>query len=93
MLVAYFLLGSVTLATGSGTAAGSLTLAYASTGLAGYLGFRLPPTLKAVSVNAVSGLGAILGYAAIATNGLNLTLLMLTTLHIIDLICGTDESN
>jgi hypothetical protein len=92
MLVAYFLLGGVTLGTGSGAAVGTLSLAYASTGLASYLGFRLPPTFKVMSVNAVSGLGAILGIVAMATGGVDLTLLMLTTLHIIDLICGADES-
>jgi hypothetical protein len=92
MIAAYFLLGGVALSAGSGPAVGTVSIAYASTGLAGYLGFRLPPTFRAMSVNAVSGLGALLGISAIATSGVNMTLLMLTALHIIDLICGADES-
>lgn len=45
-----------------------------------------------MSVNAVSGIGALFGIGAMATGGVSLTLLMLTALHIIDLVCGIDES-
>lgn len=91
MLVAYLLLGGAAVASGS-QLVGTVSLAYAGSGLAQYLGARLPPVLRAMSVNAVSGLGAIFGLGAMATGGVSLTLLMLTALHIIDLVCGVDES-
>jgi hypothetical protein len=66
-------------------AVGALSLVYGGAGLVQYLGFRTAPIIRALSVNAVSIVGLILGAGAILTNGLNITLLLLTLLHGIDL--------
>ena len=90
MLLAFIILGGAAVVSGGGAAVGTMSLLYGGSGLAGYLGFRLPPLFKAISVNATSGLCAVLGLGAMMSGGLSLTILMLTALHVIDLMQGAE---
>ena len=51
-----------------------------------YLGFSMSPIFRFLNVNAISGVAAFLGLGAMFTGGVDLTLLLLTSLHIIDLV-------
>ena len=85
LILGYLICGGVALVSKQGTAVGALSLVYGGAGLVQYLGFRTAPIIRALSVNAVSIIGLILGAGAILTNGLSITLLFLTLLHGIDL--------
>jgi hypothetical protein len=88
MLLAFLFLGGAAIVSGNGPAVGTMSLLYGGSGLVGYLGFKLPPLFRAISVNATSGLCAVMALGAMASGGLSLSILMLTALHIIDLMQG-----
>lgn len=92
LLLGYLVFGGVALATGTGPAVGTLSLIYGGAGLVQYLGFKTAPVIRALSVNAMSVLGALLGAGAIMTSELSLTLMLLTLLHILDLLHAADIS-
>jgi len=85
LIIGYLMCGGISLVSKQDKAVGALSLVYGGAGLVQYLGFRTAPIIRALSVNAVSIVGLILGAGAILTNGLNITLLLLTLLHGIDL--------
>ena len=93
MLLGFLALGGTEFATGEAAVVGGLSLLYAGAGLTRYLGFKLPPVIKAISVNATAAVGALLGAGAIASHGPSLNLLMLTALFIIDLIQGMQQED
>lgn len=90
MLMGFLYLGGSAMASGN-KAVGALSIGYGATGVVSYLGFSLSPIFRLLNVNAVSGIGVALGFGAMFTGGLDLTLLMLTALHIVDLVAATKE--
>lgn len=84
MVMASLVLGGSAIASGTAPAAGALSVAYGATGVVKYLGFSLPPILRMLNVNAVAPVAAGIGAATMMTGQLDLTLLLLTSLHIID---------
>lgn len=83
MLLGFLGLGGVALSQGN-AAAGALSLAYGSTGLIGYLGFKLPPLLKAINVNATAAAGAVLSVGSMLTGGLGVNMFILAALFMVD---------
>lgn len=92
MLLGYLGLGGAVVASGSGPAVGALSLAYGGAGLVSYLGIGLPPVLRALSVNATAGVGAVLGLGTLIAGSANMTLILLSTLFIIDFVNGTQAA-
>lgn len=84
MLVAYIVLGGSAIISGAAPALGTLSVAYGTSGIVSYLGFTLAPIMRLLNINAVSVVAAGMGATAMLTGQINMTLLMLTVLHIID---------
>ena len=93
LIIGYLVCGGLALVSKTGTAVGTLSLVYGGAGLVQYLGFRTAPVLRALSVNAVSIIGLLLGAGAILSGGLNMTLLLLITLYGIDLAQALDNNS
>jgi hypothetical protein len=81
MLAAYLILGGSAIVSGSAPALGTLSVAYGASGIVSYLGFTLAPIMRLFNINAVS---AGIGATTMLTGQINMTLIMLTCLHIID---------
>jgi hypothetical protein len=84
MLIAYLVLGGSAIVSGSAPALGTLSVAYGASGIVSYLGFTLAPIMRLFNINAVSAVAAGMGATAMLTGQINMTLIMLTVLHIID---------
>lgn len=92
MCLAFLFFGGAAVVSGNGPAAGTLAMVYGGTGLLGYLGFKLAPIFKAVSVNATAGVGAALALGAMLSGGMSMSMIMLTALLTIDLMQGAHQS-
>jgi hypothetical protein len=84
MLAAYLILGGSAIVTGSAPALGTLSVAYGASGIVSYLGFTLAPIMRLFNINAVSAVAAGIGATTMMTGQINMTLIMLTCLHILD---------
>lgn len=84
MLIAFLVLGGSAIVSGSAPALGTLSVAYGASGIVSYLGFTLAPIMRLFNINAVSAVAAGMGAIAMLTGQINMTLIMLTSLHIID---------
>lgn len=63
---------------------GAVTLGYAASSLVGYFGMGSAPIAKLMRVNMVSAACAALGIGSIISSGVDLSVLMLTMLHLFD---------
>lgn len=83
MIIGYLFLGAKC----SGSV-GALSLTYGVSGALGYFGLADAPIVRLTRVNAISGVGALLGLGSILTGGTSLAMFALTALHLFDLYQG-----
>ena len=81
MIIGYLYLGARV----SPGVTGALSLTYGVSGALGYFGLADAPIVRLTRVNAISGVGALLGLASIFSGGASLAMFALTMLHMFDL--------
>lgn len=88
MIAGYLTLGGVLVSNGSNEIIGGASIAYALSGLLGYFGIGHAPVVAFARNNINSVILAIMGLLSVVSGGMSLPLLMITMMHIFDVMQG-----
>ena len=89
---AYFYFGSSVIESGNCVTLGVITLVYAASSFLGYFGLGNIPLAQLARVNMVSVISAVMGFIAVSLIGFDLSLILLTVLHMFDAFKGVTAS-
>ena len=91
LILGYFYLGGATVESGAMVPMGALTLGVAASSLVGYFGLANAPFARFMRVNAMSVICALMGVFSMVTSGMDMSVAMLTVLHMFDAFQGATQ--